>query len=227
MNYDQFRAVWHEALDAADLLHFSFPPSEAVDLRWMSRTYEISVSLRNVQRAGPFHVTAGLSWKWDAALSARMATTEEDLLVELLGQDGYLLVTEQPWLRVDVTLRATLPHDSPISMPATDAWRRWAANVANRLAPLFPIGETGEYDFDPALLSWRSEPVARVRCDPAGQLYLTGVELSAWQGVGLPRQWDHPDRAPDEGPAVHLADFVNRLRQALQTWEDSLRRLSG
>jgi len=80
----------------------------------MSRGYSINVSLRSVQRAGPFRIIAGLSWKWDAALSARTATTEEDLLVEVLGEDGYYLVTEQPWLRVDVTLRAILPMDSPL-----------------------------------------------------------------------------------------------------------------
>lgn len=39
MNYDQFRIVWHEALGEAGLLPFPPWPSEAVDLRWMSRTY--------------------------------------------------------------------------------------------------------------------------------------------------------------------------------------------
>jgi hypothetical protein len=62
-----------------------------------------------VQPTSLFYVTATLSWRWDAALSARSATAEEDLLVEILGRDGSYLVTEQPWLRVDVTLNATVP----------------------------------------------------------------------------------------------------------------------
>ena len=73
----------------AGLMPFPSRPMEAVELDWLSRTYRISVSLRGVQRAGPFHVSAGLSWKWDAALAARSATTEEDLLIEVLGRDGY------------------------------------------------------------------------------------------------------------------------------------------
>jgi hypothetical protein len=44
MNYDQFRAAWHEALDAAGLLPFPPFPSETVELRWMSRGYNINVS---------------------------------------------------------------------------------------------------------------------------------------------------------------------------------------
>ena len=94
MDYDQFRAAWHEALDAAGLLPLPPFPSETVELRWMSRGYSINVSLRNAQAAGPFRIIAGLSWKWDAAQAARTATTEEDLLVEVLGEDGYYLVTE-------------------------------------------------------------------------------------------------------------------------------------
>ena len=226
MNYDQFRTIWHEALDAAGLMPFPPRPMEAVELDWLSRRYRISVSLRGVQRAGPFYINAGLSWKWDAALAARSATTEEDLLIEVLGQDGYYLVTEQPWLRVDVTLRATLPMDAPIPMPDASAWRRWVAEVTTRLAPHLPINGMDENEDEDEVgvgsLSWRGEPTARLRCDPDGQLYLTGVELSAWQGIDLPRQWDNADRPPDDWPDAQLADFSSRVHQALQEWEDCL-----
>jgi hypothetical protein len=222
MNYDQFRAIWHETLYTADLLPFPPRPTETVDLDWLSRTYEINVSLRSIQRAGPFHINAGLSWRWDATLTARTVTTEEDLLVEVLGEDGYFLVTEQPWLRVDVTLRATLPMDSPLPMPDADAWRRWSSEVTTRLALLLPIRGVGENEIEPASLSWRGEPVARLHCEPDGDLYLTGVELSAWQGIDLPRQWDNPDRPSDNWPDEQLADFAERLRQALEEWDDCL-----
>jgi hypothetical protein len=115
------------------LMPFPPRPTEAVELDWLNRTYRISVSLRGVQRAGPFYISAGLSWKWDAALAARSATTEENLLIEVLGRDGYYLVTEQPWLRVDLTLRATLPADAPI--PTGRAYRPVALRSRRPVVP--------------------------------------------------------------------------------------------
>jgi hypothetical protein len=133
MNYDQFCALWHKILDEAGLLELSSRPrpSETIDLGDMARTYRIFVELYRAQRTGPFHVTAELSWRWDALQTARTATREEDVLEELLGRDGYYLVTERPWLRVDVTLRASLPLDSPLPMPGAEAWRRWVAEASS------------------------------------------------------------------------------------------------
>jgi hypothetical protein len=227
MNYDLFRTLWHEALETANLVNLPFQPVETVELDGMSRTHEIAVALSGAQPASPFYVTATLSWRWDAALSARSATTEEDLLVDILGQDGYYLVTERPWLRVDVTLNATVPLDSPLPMPGADAWRRWTAEVAARLSPLLPIDcAEAEYPVEDGyrsrVLSARDEPEARLRCDPDGGLYLTGVYLPAWQGIDLPRQWDNSDREPDDWPDDDLADFAARVRQALQEWEECL-----
>jgi hypothetical protein len=227
MNYDLFRKLWHEALETASLVNLPFQPIENVELEGMNRTHEITVALSGAQPASPFYVTATLSWRWDAALSARSATTEEDLLVEILGRDGYYLVTEQPWLRVDVVLNATVPLDSPLPMLGADAWRRWAAEVAARLPPLLPIdcADTEDpFEDGPGLrvLSSRDEPEIRLRCDPDGGLYLTGVYLPAWQGIDLPRQWDNSDREPDDWPDDDLADFAARVRQALQEWEGCL-----
>ena len=142
--------------------------------------------------------------------------------MELLGRDGYYLVTEQPWLRVDIILRATLPMDAPMSMPDAGVWRRWAAEVTTRPAPFLPVGG-GEVDQGEPALCWRGEPTARLQCDPDdGQLYLSGVELSAWQGIDLPRQWDNPDRQPDPWPEAQLAEFAERVRRVLQVWEECL-----
>ncbi len=63
MDYDHLRALWHKALDGAGLLPFPPWPRETVDLGRMSRTYRITVAPRGVQRAGAFHVTAGLNWR--------------------------------------------------------------------------------------------------------------------------------------------------------------------
>ena len=75
------------------------------------------------------------------------------------------------------------------------------------------------------VLSWRGDPEAKVQCAPDGRLYLTGVELSAWQGISLPRHWDDPDREPDEEPDAQLADLVGRVWKALRAWERSVRHL--
>ena len=230
MEYEQFRTRFLEALDAAGLMRALPWPVEAVSLDSMSRTYRIIVR-RTAQQPRPFYVSATLSWKWDAALAARSATTEEDLLIGLLGRDGYYLVTEQPWLRVDVTLTASLPMDSPIPMPEADTWRRWSAEVNARLSPLLPIESEDDQhlmgdEYGLRVLSSRSEPTAQLSCDPdTGRLYLTCVELSAWQGIDLPRQWDNPDREPDPPPGAQLADFAERVYYALQEWEVCLKYL--
>jgi hypothetical protein len=224
MNYHDFRMLWHEALDAAGLLPHPLWPAETLDLRQMSRAYSLYVSLGGGHGARPFYTTAELEWNWNATLSARSATTEEDLLIEVLGQDGYDLVTERPWIRVDVTLNGTLPWDSPLPMPDAPTWRRWVGEVTNRLAPILPI-RSEEDEYGVRALSWCGEPEARARCGPDGRLYLRGVYLSAWQGIDLPRQWDNPDRELDDWPEVELADFTSRVNRALQAWESCLKHL--
>lgn len=225
MNYDQFRMLFQEILQAARLTAFPPHPIETIELDGMSRTYETIVAL-GAQWAEPFHVTATLSWRWGAALAARSATSEEDLLTEILGQDGYYLVTEQPWLRVDVTLNATLPWDAPLPMPKVTAWRHWATEMVSRLAPFLPT-ESDEDERGLRVLSSRGEPEVCLECDSHGNLLLTGVHLSAWQGIDLPRQWSNSDREPDGWPEDDLADFLDRVHQALKEWEECLKYLTS
>jgi hypothetical protein len=94
--------------------------------------------------------------------------------------------------------------------------------VTTRLDPILPIEGREVEGGLVAALSWRGEPEARVHCEPDGRLFLTGVQLSAWQGINLPRQWDNPDRLPDPEPDKQLIDFASRVRQALQAWERCL-----
>lgn len=47
---------------------------------------------------------------------------------------------------------------------------------------------------------------ARLQCGPDGRIYLTGVYLPVWQGINLLRQWDNPNREPDDWSEEDLAD---------------------
>ena len=129
MDYDAFRERWHEALAQARLVSVPFWPTETVDLRHMDRAYQVYMPMPHREQTRPFHVTVELSWRWDALQSARTATTEEDLLVALLGEDGHDLDTERRWVRIDVTLHATLPVNAPLPMPDDDVWRRWMGSA--------------------------------------------------------------------------------------------------
>jgi hypothetical protein len=223
MDYDTFRALWHETLSAAGLSPFIPWPTETIDVRGMNRTYRIYVSPPGMRSTRPFTVTATLSWRWDALHAARSATTEEGLLTELFGRVGYDLVTERPWLRVDVTLNATLPYDAPLPMPNAGAWQRWTEHVTRRLEPLLPAEVPYfEDEGEETILFWRGDPEARLQCRPGGQLYLTGVELPSWQGIELHRQWDSPDRPQDDDTEEQLESLFEWVRASLEAWAECL-----
>jgi hypothetical protein len=224
MNYEQFRAVWNQALTEAGVGPHLFPPAETVDLGNMDRTYQVYIHLPPSQEVKPFHVTARLSWTWDALQAARTATTEEDALMLFLGDERRWEDTERPWLRVDVRLRATLPRGSTLPLPQPTRWRDWLADVNERLEPLLSTGwETGDDEL--IVLAHRGEPEAEVRLAADGQLSLARVSLSAWEGINLPRQWDDPDRQRDEHPYDQLADFIERVWEAMEEWNQSSARL--
>jgi hypothetical protein len=221
MNYEQFRVAWREALTEAGMWSSLFAPTETVDLSQASRTYQVYVHLGRSQEVEPFHISARLSWTWDALQSARTATTEEDALMLFLGDERRSEDTERPWLRVDVTLSATLPWGSPLPLPEPTRWRHWLADVTGRLEPLLST-DWETRDEKMAVLASRSEPDAEVQPAADGQLNLTGVKLPAWEGISLPRQWDDPDREQDEDPDDQLADFVERVGEAMGEWNQSL-----
>jgi hypothetical protein len=221
MNYEQFRAAWYEALTEAGLWSYLFPPTETLDLGRMSRTYQVYLHFGRSQEVEPFHVSASLSWTWDALQAARTVTTEEDTLMLFLGDENRRQDTERPWFRVEITLSATLPWGSPLPLPQPDSWSDWLADVTERLDPLL-FTDWEIRDEKRAIFATRSEPEAEVQPAADGRLYLTGVRLSAWEGIDLPRQWDDPAREQDEGTYDELADFFKRVWQAMHEWNQSL-----
>jgi hypothetical protein len=78
---------------------------------------------------------------------------------------------------------------------------------------------------EPAIPAWRGEPELHGTCDPQGVLRLTALTLSAFQGIALPRAWDHPRRPRDADPDEELATMFARLRAALAAWAAAAERL--
>jgi len=223
MDYNLFHMAWHEASVGAGLQIGGFT-DETINLRNMARVYRTRASLGDMPSADAFYVTAELSWEWDALLSARSETVEEDMLMQVLGDERRGTPTIPPWLRVDIVLHAARPWGKPLPMPAPAVWQRWVTEVASRLDPVL-LRDVEDRDDMPAVLAWRGEPEAKFICQPDGQLALAAIQVAAWEGVTLPRQWDNPDRGYDEEPDEQLADLLGRVARALQVWEESLEHL--
>ncbi len=224
MNYDEFRSAWTEALERSQLRPFT-TPEETLDLRYLARRYACLVEPLGGQDADPFHVTAKLSWIWDALQTARSATIEEDVLTEMLGRSNKVITTRNPDLRVDVRFRAASPYGKPPPMPGVKAWRSWVTESMSRvihIESLLPeetmrVNAVGMTEY----LAWMGDPEVGCTCDSEGQLLLMEVRLNAWASIILPRQLDCPDK-DDEPPDEQLDDFFGRVRAALYAWMQCL-----
>lgn len=221
MDYDQFTILWHQILEDVRFpnLHF-IRPIETIDTRSMDRNYKVFLMWPETPATQMFGVSAEISWTWDALLSGRFATTEEDMLMQIYGDFGIHEDTEPPWLRVDVTLSAAISLDKRFPLPLLANWQRWVASVYADIDPVLPADDEDDEN-DLGLIAWRGEPEAIINLDSQGHSYLQQIRLPAWQGIILPRQWDDPDKG-DPGPDEQLYDLVSRLQQALKIWQESL-----
>lgn len=225
MNYDAFRRLWEASLRGAGLITSYDNVEEAVVLPTMARRYTRRVGMFQSKVGEPITSSMELSWEWDALLSARTRSTENDLLTELHGREAYSPAdTAQPWLRIDVKLHGKVAQDVPLPLTSAESLRSWVAEVASQVNPLAPPLDD-ELDREGVVEAWLGEPEAHVRCGTTGDLWLLGVALEGWQGVELPRQWDDSDETPDEGPEAMLDAFAGSLARALSAWTKSLKRL--
>lgn len=219
MDYDSFKAVWTQHLRDSGLPTLS-PPDELVDLRAMCRRYEVGVEPLVRGDAEPFHIAATLGWEWHALQTARSLTSDDDVRMALLGERSKAR-TEKPWLRVDLTLRATLPEDRLLPMLPATTWRAWAVETISRLdniERLIPEVDVRERrDGLLEILAWKDTPEVTVHCEADGNLYFSGVSMKAWQSIILPRVLDSADRE-DPGPDEQLRHMFRRLTAALAAW---------
>jgi hypothetical protein len=232
VNYDEFKAAFLAALKESKLPTISVAPGEeTLNLRSMDRTFTVYVEPMGRQIGGPFHVTGAISWRWDALQTARTATTEEDLLAELLGrEEGRDIETERPWLRIDIQLRASLAFGKSIPLPAAKVWEKWSREAIGRLENIERLvteevtRETA--DGRHAVLAWQGDPEIKLTCNPLGGLRLESLSVRAFQGIDLLRRWDDPEREPDEDPYQHLAAMLQRLKAALYAWGEVMDHLA-
>lgn len=223
VNYDTFKSGFMMALQQSRLPMIGLRGHETLDPDSLNREYVVYVEPIGREMTPPFHVSASVSFRWTALLTARMTTIEEDVLVELLGrEDAEGLDTEQPWVRVDTKLRAGLEWGKSLPMPSAKAWATWIRETLGRLENVERIVSDDVVreipDGGHAVLAWQGDPRIKIRCNPDGELRLEEVEVHAFQGIDLPRQWDDSDRDHDDDPDEQLAAMFKRVRAALFAW---------
>lgn len=222
MNHDAFRAAWLDALQAIGLRGYPDRGEDLIDLGTMCRKHSLRVGMGHEQVAEPFFVTMLLGWTWTPVHSARTYTNEEDLLSELLGHEqARAVLTERPWVRVDVQLHATLPWGQPLRLEGADRLHRWTGEVTRALQPMLRSRVERNSAGIEAIHASIREPQARVECGGSGELLLLGVEVEAWRGVQLPRTSDVDDVLEDD-TAPQLARLATDAGAALAAWTRSL-----
>jgi hypothetical protein len=226
VDYDTFRQIWIKALHASRLPNLGPHATELLDIRHLERSYRSYVEPLGGQDAPPFHVTAELSWVWHATNTVRGTRTDSDMLSEMLGRDQVEeLVTDRPFIRVDIKLRASGPFDKPLPMPGKAAWAKWVEETMarlDRIEPLLPDEVVRENRMGMTeVLGWQGSPTAKVACERGGELRLERVEIAAFQIIELPRLIDDAEE-PDAGPDEELEKLFTRVRASLLAWMQAL-----
>ena len=222
MNHDAFMSAWLDTLRAAGLLGYPDAPEDLIDVGNMARKYSLRVGMGAKQSAEPFLATMRLGWTWSPILAARVHTNEEDLLTELLGREqAEAVVTERPWIRVDVELHASLPWGKPLRLSDTRSLGRWTRGVLVALEPMLRSRTEVSPRGLRAVHAHLGEPEARVQCGSEGELLLLGVEVAAWRAVSLPRVSEVDDLLG--GGTMSELDRLGRdAKAALAAWMGSL-----
>ena len=231
MDYDELKAAFMGTLRESGLPMIGLAPEEVLGLRSGDRVLTVGVEPIDREIGRPFHVAASISFRWGALQMARTVTTEDDLLVELVGRDDACgIETEQPWLRIDIKLRAGLEWGKGIPMPAQATWARWSREALGRLETTEPLVSDDVVREIPggqhAVLAWQGDPEVKATCNAAGELRVEAISVSAFQGIDLPRKWSDDEREPDEPPHEQLRAMFERLKAALHAWGEVMDHLA-
>jgi len=227
MRYDEFRDQLRDALHDAGLLLGIERPSETVDLACMDRRWEVQIWRGERKGTEPFDVLAEISFRWTALNAARGHTCEEDVLMEMLGRRSRAPKTQRRWVRVDLGLHASLPYGSTARVPEPQLLSSWTAAMGQSLDKLLTDIQERQGKIV-AVTGGRENVKIKAQCTAQGELSLTGVSVSAFQVVRVPRAWDDPDRRDAEKSiGKELARLALRFKMALQEWTSKVGELGN
>ena len=171
MRYSEFRDRVEDALQEAG---FFFSDGgrriETIELADSVRRWEASAWRDAPPVADPFHLSAVIGFEWGPVDAARAHTCEEDLLTELVGRRRPLR-TAPRWMRIDLSLRASLPYGSKTSMPEPQVFGAWTTAVVENVdAALTDVEEKNGRIV--AVLGGHGDVDVQVHCNPDGTVSL-------------------------------------------------------
>ena len=221
MRYDEFRDQLQNALHGAGVLFRCDRPSETIDIEGLSRGWRVYVWRGESRNTDPFGASAKISFDWRALNAARGYTCEEDVLTEMLGRRLRVPKTQRRWVRVDLKLHASLPYGASARIPDPQLLGSWTAAVGEKLDKLLTEVEERRGQIV-AVTGGRQNVKIKSQCTAQGELSLTGLSVSAFQLVRLPRVWDDPGRRDfEKSYGKELARLALRFKMALERWLNS------
>lgn len=227
MRYAEFRDQLEDALREEGLLFDGASRRvEMIDLRDTARHWKVHVHRTAPANAEPFHVFAAVEFDWSPVDAARAYSCEEDLLTELVGRRTRLPRTERRWIRVDLSLHATLPYGSTTSIPERQVLRGWTEAVVQAADAVFThVKEKGGRIV--AVLGGHGDVEVHARCYTNGLVSLSTVAISGFRIVRVPRVWDSPERRAVEADSRReLGRLARTFKTALDDWTESISALA-
>jgi hypothetical protein len=200
--------------------------SEKIDLADTVRSWKVHVFRAGPDDTEPFYVSAAIGFKWSPVDAARAHTTEEDLLIDLVGRRGRLPRTAPRWMRVDLSMHASLPYGATTEIPESSLFGAWTTAVVERANAAFAEVRTKDQRVL-AVRGGHGDLELHARCDSQGVVSLSGIALSAFRIVRVPRAWDSPERRTAEAdPARELGRLARTFRAAIDDWGQSIAALA-
>ena len=227
VRYAEFRdRLENSLLDAGLMIRSGLPSTETIDLGDSVRHWKAWIIGMRPPSVKPFDVSADISFEWCPVDAARAHTCEEDLLTVLIGRRRRSATTQPRWARVDLSLRASLPYGSTTSMPEPHLFRPWSTSVVEKVgAALTDVKERKGNIV--AILGGHGDLEVEAQCGFDGVLSLTGLAISGFRMVRVPRVWDDPERREAERDAAdELTRLARTFKATLDEWTKSVSQLA-
>ena len=119
-----------------------------------------------------------------------------------------------------------LPYGSTTPMPEPRAFGAWTASIEEKVRAAFSEIEERNGRIA-AVLGGRRDLEVLVHLKPDGLASLSGVKISGFRIVRVPRVWDDPDRRETErSPAVELDSLAWTFRATFDEWTKTVSELA-